>query len=98
MAASVYSADARVLAAMGYESQLSRGIRGWLSSAAITFVGMGAIPTAFALPPELGGPEVAILTYIIASFFSVITLCALAEVRNRVGCPVKLNGAGCIPT
>lgn len=66
---------------MGYDQQLARGIRGWVSSAAITFVGMGALPTAFSLPPELGGPQTVVLVYTVASCFSILTVCAFAEVR-----------------
>lgn len=73
--------DAIILAAMGYEQVLSRGIRNWAMSAALGFIAIGTVPyTGIDLALLNGGPASALAAWLATSFFSIITICSLAEV------------------
>lgn len=73
--------DAVVLAAMGYDQQLSRGIRNWAMSAALGFIAIGTVPfTGIDLALLNGGPASALAAWLVVSFFSIITISSLAEV------------------
>ena len=75
--------DAVVLAAMGYDQQLSRGIRNWMMSAALGFIAIGTVPfTGIDLALLNGGPASALAAWLVVSLFSIIAISSLAEVSK----------------
>lgn len=73
--------DAARLVAMGYEPQLSRGIRNWVMSASLTVVAVGTVPfVGLDIILQAGGPATVLASWVITSVFTLITVCALAEI------------------
>ena len=65
---------------MGYEQQLSRGIRGWFMSACFGFVAIGTVPyTGLDIDLQTGGAITAIVSWIATSVFSFLVACSLGE-------------------
>lgn len=73
--------DTARLVASGYEQQLSRGIRNWVTSAALSVVAVGTVPYAgLDIVLQWGGPATVLASWVITSVFTLITVCALAEI------------------
>lgn len=73
--------DATILASMGYQQQLSRGIRNWAMSAAFCLVAIGTVPfTGLDIVLQFGGAGTALVACLVTMFFTVLTSCAIAEV------------------